>query len=130
AADRLMTELDRGLRHAVADQQRIRRLLPALDGADPRVATIEMRRAGVHDEPLRSSAVTTGVRNADTAGDVAGRLDGDRRLGGCREARATPAGLGRIAALDDEVGHDAMELDPVVEVLAREVGDRRDCPRG
>src|SRR5579883_1490632 len=110
-----------GLIHAcaddlVADQQCIRDLLPVHDRADVRVAVIEVRRARVHREELRAAAVAPGVGDADRAGE-----ERAARLGGSRESRAAEPARGRIAALHDEARHDAMELDAVVEAIARQL---------
>ena len=85
------------------------------DLADDRVVGRQADVLAGHDEelaPRRAGRLGLGLRHRDDALDVAGALR--RRVDG-RVARAAGARLGRVAALDDEAGDDAME-DRVVEV--------------
>ena len=101
------------------------RVEPVLDLADDRVLRRQLRVLRGDDEELAAArAVRLGLRlrHRDGAERVARRR---RRLVDGRVAGAAQAARGRVAALDDEAGHDPVEDRVVVEALAHEADERR-----
>ena len=97
--------------------------------AEAGVVVRQARGVARDDEELGAVGVRAGVRHRDRAGRVAVA----RQLVVEGVAGAAAAGALGVAALDDEVPHDAVEGEPVVEALAGEEdevvdGDRR-APR-
>src|SRR5689334_23032563 len=63
--------LDRRVLDPITNQECIRGLLPDHNAADPRVTTVEVRCARVHDEPLRTTTVLASIGDTYTADHVA-----------------------------------------------------------
>ena len=108
------------LLHHVADLGRLRDVHALDHVAEEVVARRELARAVVDaDEELRAVRVGAGVRHRDRAERV---LALHRLVGELVAGAAAAAALG-AAALDHELGHDAVEREAVVVAVAREADE-------
>ena len=86
-----------------------------------RVARVEVRLRRVGDEPLAAAGVLPVERHPHGSAQVRQLV----QLVANRVARAAFAVAARVAALNDEVGHHAMDRDAVEEALVRQVDEVR-----
>src|SRR5690348_1537026 len=84
-----------------------------------------MRLRRVGDEELAAARVGAVERDANGAAEKRPFAE----LVPQRKARAAGAVAARIAALNDEIGHDAVKTEAVEEILLRERADRVDRER-
>lgn len=115
-------------RNRVASANRIHDFQSLGDFAKDGVFTIEMRRRAVRNEELAAIGRWSAIRHGKNAGFrmfERGSKFIDKRI-----ARAARAGAVGIAALDHEIGNDAMELQSIVITPGRQVQKICDRDRG
>lgn len=104
--------------------QPLNRRHPTLDPAEDGVLAIQPGRRGEGDEELAPVGVGPGIGHAEDAraGVLERRVDLVLELF-AKDGAAATAGAGRVAALDHEVGDDAVEDGGVVVAAADEGGE-------